>query len=140
MERGWWQEREIVKPDPKPKYLSTHAPIGDRLYNWQTLSRKEVYITEGIISAACLGDRAIALCSKQATPEQFRRLSLASTERYTVCLDADAQTEAMELAKSLSSFGKEVVIRIYSEGDPASCQVYQDVEFSWKNSIEMRLR
>ena len=140
VERGWWQERDISSPDPKPKYLSPHLPKKGRLYNWQALSRREIYITEGIISAACLGDKAIALCGKSATSEQLRRLGLSSVERYTVCLDADAQMEAIELAKNLSSFGKEVVIRIYSEGDPASCRIYQNIEFSWKSSIEMRLR
>jgi len=139
VERGWWQERNISDPNPKPKYRSTHAPIEDRLYNWQALSRREVYITEGIISAACLGDKAVALCGKSATPQQMRRLGLSSVERYTVCLDADAQSEATALAKDLSNFGKEVVIRVYSEGDPASCRIYDDVEFSWKSSIEMRL-
>jgi len=140
VERGWWQEREIAKTDPKPKYLSPHLPKGDRLYNWQALGRATVQIAEGIISAACLGEDAVALCSKQATPEQMRRLGLSSTRRYLICLDADAQRESTDLATSLSAFGKEVLIRVYSEGDPASCKVYNDTEFSWKSSIEMRLR
>jgi len=140
VERGWWQERSFSIPDPKPKYLSSPSPKKDRLYNWQVLGRAIVQITEGIISAACLGEGAVALCGKQATPEQVRRLGLSQTRRYVVCLDADAQREASNLATSLVSFGKEVLIRRYEEGDPASCREYEDIEFSWKSSIEMRLK
>jgi len=139
VERGWWQERDFSRSNPRSKYRAPKSPKEDRLYNWQALSRSTVFIAEGIISAACLGDKAVALCGKSATPQQMRRLGLSSVERYTVCLDADAQSEATDLAKDLSNFGKDVVIRVYSEGDPASCRVYDDVEFSWKSSIEMRL-
>ena len=139
VERGWWQERDFSKENPHPKYVSVRAPKEDRLYNYSALRKETVYVAEGIISAACIGESAVALCGKHATPEQIRRLGVAGVEKYVVCLDSDAEREALEIAGQLHSFGKEVWIRQYADGDPASCTEYEDVEFSWKTTIEKRL-
>jgi len=140
VERGWWQERDFSNPDPHPKYLSPHVPKEDRLYNGQALNQATVYITEGIISAACIGEDAVALCAKEATKEQLDRLCQADVARFVVCLDADAVADAIVLAKDLHARGKEVYIRKYAEGDPASCSVFTEIPFTWQSVIEMRLR
>ena len=138
VERGWWQERAL-DPAARPKYISAHAPKEDRLYNPAALSKGIVYIAEGIISAACLGDSAVALCGKTATPQQLCRLGQAEVRRYVICLDSDAQKEALRLAKGLASHNKEIAIRQYEDGDPASCRNYVDVAFNWRTEIERRL-
>jgi DNA primase len=140
VERGWWQERNISDPDPRPKYTSPPVPKGDRLYNGTALTRYEtVYVAEGIISAACIGESAVAMCGKSAVPEQMRRLGMAKVKQYVVCLDSDAQRDAIKLAEELHSFGKEVYVRKYESGDPASCTEYEDVQFTWRTAIEMRM-
>lgn len=138
VERGWWQERIIS--DGGPKYLSKHAPKEDRLYNWQALGSDRVYITEGIFSAAALGQAAVALCGKEATPEQLRRLGLSKTGSYIVCLDSDAKRESLALAKQLHSYGKDVYVRWYEHGDPANMGEYSEELFSWKSNVAMALR
>lgn len=140
VERGWWQVRNIDPAGVVAKYVSTSAPKEDRLYNWQCLGMKRVYIAEGIISAVHLGRDAVALCGKEATPGQLRRLGISETEEFVICLDHGAEREAIELAEDLTSYGKDVQIRRYEWGDPADGASFYDDQFSWKYKIERILR
>jgi len=139
VERGWWQER-IIHQGKGPKYLSAPAPKEDRLYNWQALGNDKVYVAEGIFSAVALGQSAVALCGKEATPEQIERLGRSKTGTYVVCLDAGTNRESLALAKQLYSYGKKVIVRWYLLGDPADMGVYSEEEFSWKSNVTMALR
>ena len=131
VERGWWQERIIEDLAEFPKYISATAPKEDRLYNYQALDNyDEVCIAEGIISAAAIGCNAVALCGKKATSAQLSRLYNSAVSRFVICLDSEAYVEAVELAYSLNRGTKEVAIRRYREGDPASCKVYRDEKYT----------
>jgi hypothetical protein len=130
VENNWWQYRNILRYHTGPKYVSCDKPKGDVLYNSSALDiHKSVYIAEGIISSWHLGRNAVALCGKKATPEQLDRLIKASVEEYIVCLDHDALEQAIELADALYKNGKLVMIRRYSQGDPAEDTVWEDIPY-----------
>lgn len=142
VENGWWQYRHILKYHTGPKYVSCEKPKGDILYNSSALDvHNSVYIAEGIISSWHLGRNAVALCGKKATPEQLERLVKApSVEEYIVCLDHDALSEAIELADALYKGGKQVVIRRYSQGDPAEDTVWEDIPYDFAALVELSIR
>lgn len=120
VEDGWWQYRNLRK-SATIRYVSCSAPKGNSLYNYKALEQEHVMIAEGIISAACLGTNAVALCGRIGNPTQIERLGNSlSTKKYTICLDADAKQQALNLAQELLEYGKEVWIRFYSTGDPAT--------------------
>ena len=120
VERGWWQCRKFGNDITGPKYVSCSNPKEDRLYNYVALNKYDtILIAEGIISAACIGRDAIALCGKKATPGQLERLGKSKPHKYILCLDPDAVREAYQLAEGLARFGKVVEIRRDQHGDPA---------------------
>lgn len=137
VEDGWWQARRMIGDGPK--YISCQEPKEDRLYNWQALDNDELYVTEGIISAAAIGSQAVALCGKEATEEQLERLAYSNASKITVCLDADAMGDAVKLALDLGVCGREVWVRQYVTGDPASCHHYTDHQLDFATRVRMRL-
>jgi hypothetical protein len=139
VERGWWQYRHIMKNHSGPKYVNPTDPKGDRLYNYQALSKDTVYIAEGIISAVCIGKDAVALCGKTATPEQIERLARSNVHTFVICLDSDTERETIALADALLPRGKDVIIRMYQDGDPASSKVWTDTQYSFQTKVEMLL-
>lgn len=138
VERGFWQERSVF-PN-KPKYISPPISKGDRLFNWSALSTYDhVIICEGAFSAMSVGKNAIALIGKHATREQVVRLAAANPKTYTVALDADALSDALELADALHRAGKVVIVRQYAHGDPNSCNTYIDRIYGWDTKVAMML-
>lgn len=127
VERGWWQYRNILKHHAGPKYISCSNPKSDRLYNYTALDLyDEVCIAEGVLSAACIGPDAIALCGKTATPEQVKRLGNSKPSKFILCLDPEAIQEALEMAETLLRYGRKIVeVRMYIGGDPASTKTFE---------------
>lgn len=129
VEAGWWQQRSIW-PGQGPKYISSHSPKEARLFNAGALNTEStVYVAEGIFSAVYLGKAGIALCGKEVTNEQLYRLERAPVSKYVVCLDSDAEQDALKLAEALHGAGKEVVVRKYYGGDPAEYDHYDDTVY-----------
>ena len=87
----------------------------------------------------CLGPNAVALCGKEATPEQVHRLGRADAGVYEVCLDAGTKYESLELASSLHEYGKSVYIRWYEEGDPADGSAFTGEMYSWRSQVMGKL-
>jgi len=137
VERGWWQYRHLIGSGQR--YVSCASPKEDRLYNWQALDKDEIYVAEGIISAAAIGPDAVALCGKKPTPDQLERLAYCDASRITVCLDVDVRDNAEELAISLNRGSREVWIRQYNYGDPASCENYADHRLGFATRVWMHL-
>jgi len=133
VERGWWQYRHIHN-GVKPKYVSCPAPKNDRVYNYPALNRSTVYICEGIISAIHVGQDAIALCGKTATPQQLERIGNSVVKQFIICVEPDAVEAARKLAEQLHRYNKSVILRIYSDGDPASSHTYTDYPMDSKMS------
>lgn len=139
VERGWWQSRSIYRGNGL-KYVSASMPKESRLYNYEALELYDsVKIAEGVISAACLGNDAIALCGKAATPKQLKRLGDSRVKNFVVCLDSDAKRNALELSDSLLRLGKNVTVRLYSRGDPASSNNYTEHEYSFATSVMLQI-
>lgn len=137
VERGFFQARAI-NPGSAVKYLSPSLPVGDRLFNYNALSMYEhVFICEGIFSAIALGNAAVAVLGKSANDEQMRRLASSDTTAFTIAFDADTQFSdgVNELAKYLSAHDKCVRIREYVEGDPDSCNEFNEIEYDLKYRI-----
>jgi hypothetical protein len=137
VEKGWWQYRHLI--GSRQRYVSCATPKDDKLYNWQALDRDVIYVAEGIISAAAIGPDAVALCGKEPTFEQLERLAYCNASKITVCLDADAKDNAETLAIALSRGNREVWIRQYDDGDPASCIYYTDRRLDFATRVWMRL-
>lgn len=140
VERGWYQERHILKRSAGPKYLSTPHDREDRLYNYGALTRYgRVHVAEGIFSAACIGRDAIAMCGKTANDKQVERMCSSAVETFVICLDAGFIVESLRLAEALHARGKRVVVRMYEYGDPASCKVYAEQDFSFALHVALML-
>jgi len=140
VERGWWQHRHVLYNYDGPKYISCSAEKGDRLYNYRALERNsEVLIAEGIISACHLGASAVALCGKEATPKQVSRLCKSRVGTFVLCLDSDARDETYTLARALFTRGKRVLVRLYTHGDPAECNDYEELEWNFASAVLLAL-
>ena len=81
---------------------------------------KQIYITEGLINAETMGDRAIASGGKFISQYQINDIIKAPVERIIIILDPDAKDKAIALAMLLVQF-KMVKVIILPEGeDPNS--------------------
>jgi hypothetical protein len=113
----------------------------DRLYNSAALQAYDtVCIAEGIFSAACIGDNAVALCGKTIVPAQLARLQASTVETFVVCLDAEAKGDMIVLADALVARGKRVVVRQYRQGDPASCKHWVDSDYTFSLRVSLQLQ
>ncbi len=138
VENGWWTSRSLLNLR-QSKYISCARPKGNILYNFKALETyKRVAIAEGVFSAEFIGDHAIALCGKTATPEQLARLINSNVREFEVCLDSGTERETEKLAQALHRGGKSVDVRIYSAGDPASTTQYTLLPYSMTTSLKIR--
>lgn len=132
VERGYWQARTISQVI-EPKYINPESDIGNRLFNYKALELYPVVIIcEGVISAIAAGANAVATLSNKATPEQLARLGRANVRTYILAYDAGQEHSpaAMRIASALASKGKQVIIRAYEYGDPDSCGLYTETDYS----------
>lgn len=87
----------------------------------KAIEHDEVIITEGVTSAMAAGRNAVATFGKYATDHQVQKLAERCFSMYTVALDGDAITEAIDLAKRLHERGCPVRIAVLPyKHDPAS--------------------
>jgi len=103
-----------------PKSLNAELDKGDLLYGYEFLDFKKDYvvITEGPFSCVTVNDNAIALYSKNITPQQLIKLRNLPFSKFYVMLDGDARKEALKLAENLFKFDKRVFIVPMQEKDP----------------------
>jgi hypothetical protein len=77
------------------------------IYNRDALYMyKKIYVLESITNAITLGDRAIALLGKKASPYQISAMIKSPCEELIVILDPDARVEAINLCMILSQYKK----------------------------------
>lgn len=138
IERGYFQARTIGKAEPK--YTNPKEKVGDRVFNPTALTGKRLLVAEGAISAMALGEKAIAVLGKNVRQEQLQRIGDSKARKVIISFDADATwcDSAVRAAKYLTSVGKNVFIRKYAEGDPDTCDLYVDEEFSLSSQLAAR--
>jgi len=81
---------------------------------------KQIYITEGLINAETMGDKAIASGGKFISAYQLNELIKSPVERFIIILDPDAKDKAYKLAMELVQFKKVKVIILPDGKDPNS--------------------
>lgn len=139
IEGDLWQARAIFH-FTQPKYIHPSVPTAQYIFNWGALDLyDEVVICEGAFSAMAVGPNAIGLLRNKVTGEQLYRLTMSDVEKFVVALDSDAKVFAMDLAKVLSSAGKEVELWLYHDGDPADNNGYVAKSYNLKTELEVRL-
>lgn len=120
-EEGYWQGRAI--DNSEPKYINPPWPVGDCLWNGHILddhSIREIIVCEGVFSAVCAGDIALAILGKTPNKLQVRRLAKSRKRRITIMLDADANENAFSFAHylELAGYGGQIIIHALFRGDP----------------------
>lgn len=126
----YYQARSINGAAPQ-KYLNPNISIDGRLFNYEALERFEhVAVTEGAISAIATGEHAVAtLGANGATTSQRIRLARSKVKKFTIVVEPEAVAykKAIDMAEFLKiGHGKQVIMRCYAEGDPASSDVYTE--------------
>jgi DNA primase len=140
VEDGYYQARDIG--DSQNKYLNPEFPAGRRLFNYKALRKADpLVVCEGCISAIAAGNNAVAVMRKSATTQQAIRLSQAAADEIIVAFDSDATygPGAIKLADHLSACGKKVMIRRYKEGDPDTCQDFEDTPYNMRLKLMARM-
>lgn len=140
IDKNWWQGRLIIPG--KPKYISPPWPISDSLWNVEALRlHNKVVVCEGVFSAIAVGENAIALCSKHATNLQVQRIAYTRAKEVVLMLDADAHSDASELADRLVYIGYKGAIRIQymEQGDPADGEYGDEVTWVWDEKVRIGL-
>lgn len=135
IEGAFWQARAVF-PFLLPKYVSPSSESRRVLFNAGALHiSEEVVVCEGAFSAMSVGNNAIALVGKTLTSEKVSRLIKSTVDRFSIALDSDASSVAMELAGKLYRGGKEVEVWKYTEGDPADGGAFDVVEYDLKSRV-----
>ena len=103
-----------------PKSLNVKIDKNDLLYGSDFLDYKKdfIVITEGPFSCITVNDNAVALYSKNITPQQLIRLRNFKFKKFYIMLDGDAREQAVKLAESLLKFGKSPYIVKLADKDP----------------------
>lgn len=107
-----WVARDFTKQS-KLKVMNSSGPFKYFcVWNYDNVKvkdKKEIVVAEGIVSAAKCGiDRSVATLGKYVTNEQIQLLKKTNAETIYICLDVDAQQEAMELKQRLLASFKNV--------------------------------
>jgi len=90
------------------------------LYNYDNVREcHEVTIVEGPMDAL-MTPGAVALLGKMMSRQQLAHLAHLKAEKFTVCLDPDALTEAERVAALLDTIGETRLVVLPSQEDPAS--------------------
>ncbi|RLC77733.1 MAG: hypothetical protein DRI61_10965 [Chloroflexi bacterium] len=94
-------------------------PKNEVLFNIDNIDvTKPVVITEGVFDAMTVPN-GIALLGKYMSKQQILKLKRKNVSKATVCLDRDAWTDTVSLAKTLKTYGFDVyVVRLTEYKDP----------------------
>jgi len=96
----WFAQRQISK-----KYLNPAIKKNSVIFNYDSIKEgSQVVICEGMFDAMKGGDGYIAILGKAMSTDQKRLLYRKKPSSVVVFLDPDAEDQAMNLAKELSSF------------------------------------
>lgn len=118
----YYNARNFLSTGPRynnPKIEETGIGKSSIWYNRDALYMyKQIYLTEGLINAETMGDKAIASGGKFISKYQLNEIIKSPVERVVIILDPDAKDKAYMLALSLVQF-KMVKVIILPEGkDP----------------------
>lgn len=92
------------------------------LYNYCTAKTKQqIVVVEGVFDAISVGPHAVACFGKSLSSTQQRLLRQTKAKEFVIALDGDAYNEALEIARGLAGYGREVRVARLPEGeDPDS--------------------
>lgn len=121
----------------EPKYLfpkkrQTLLTISESIFGYDKVfasPRERVYLTEGVFDAMAvdkkLGGLGLALMTKHMSEGQLYKLvSFPHNISFWVLFDSDAHIEAIKVAKTLRTWGREAMFAPLLKGDPdsATCE------------------
>ena len=140
IERDYWQARTIYLWDA-PKYINPKDKAGDVIFNSSALELyDQVVICEGAFSAMAIGENAVALIGKEPTRSKIKRLMATDVEKYIIALEPNAYDTMRKLADALSRSDKQVEIWAYDDGDPATGDSYDVLEYDLKTILSLALQ
>lgn len=145
----YYNARNFLSNGPKynnPNIDDTGVGKSSIWYNQDAMFMyKQIYITEGLINAETMGNRAMASGGKFVSAYQINDLIKSPVERVVIILDPDAVDRAVSLALSIIGHKKVKVIVLPEGEDPNSYgksktlkQVYGSRYLSYSEVIKIK--
>lgn len=128
-----WVARTYSNGIPKvltPRAVDGTHGIKEYVYNLDKAAKtKQLIITEGTFDCLSVGPSGVCIFGKTATMTQLAKIIAARPRRVTVCLDPDAQKDALFFYNQLISHVEDVKFVLLPKGEDPNSLLIKDSSY-----------